>query len=149
MRDIAAEAKEEGNKIVVVWDRNLLPKNCIDSIDFAEEFTKNGTEITTIVAIWYWGQEEIARAVKALIENWVSLEEVTKERISDFLETAKYPPPDLIVRTGWHVRHSGFLLFQSPYAEYYFSEKNWPDFDEEELDRAIKNFSESERKFGK
>lgn len=149
MRDIATEAKEEGNKIVVVGDRTLLPKKCQESIDFAEELTKNETGITTIVAIGYGGQEEIVRAVKKLIQEWKNNDDITKESLKKYIESALYPPPDLIVRTWGHLRHSGFFLYQSPYAEYYFTEKNWPEFDESELDRAINSFQKSERKFGK
>lgn len=149
MRDIATEAKEEGNRIVVVWDRSLLPKKCLESIDFAEELTKNETWITTIVAIGYGGQEEIIRAVKKFLSEWWKEADISKENLKNYIESAAYPPPDLIVRTGGHIRHSGFLLYQSPYAQYYFTEKNWPEFDEWELDRAIENFQKSERKFGK
>lgn len=149
MIDIAEEAKEEGNKIIVVGDRSLLPRKCIESIVYAEELTKNETKITTLVAIGYGGQEEIVRAIKTIIAEGITSENTTKEVLWKYIETAKYPPPDLIVRTWGHIRHSGFFLYQSPYAEYYFSEKTWPDFDETELDRALNSFQKSERKFGK
>ena len=84
-----------------------------------------------------------------MIEQGIDTEEITKSTLEQYIETAKYPPPDLIVRTGGHIRHSGYFLFQSPYAEYYFSEKNWPEFDENDLDGAIKVFNNSHRKFGK
>lgn len=77
------------------------------------------------------------------------LSQIVAADIHVVLETGKYPPPDLIIRTGNHMRHSGFFLFQSPYAEYYFSQKNWPDFDAHELDIAIQDFSQRNRKFGK
>jgi undecaprenyl diphosphate synthase len=149
MLDIAKEAKEEWNKIVVVWDRSLLPKKCLDSIEYAEKTTKDGTWITTIVAIAYGGQEEIVRAIKKMVSEGIQENEITKDSLKTFIETAEYPPPDLIVRTGGHIRHSGFFLFQSPYAEYHFSEKNWPEFDECDLDSAIEWFQKSKRNFGK
>ncbi len=67
MRDIALEAKEEGNRIVVVGDRSLLPQKCLESIEYAEEYTKDGQDITTLVAIGYGGQDEIVRAIRQLV----------------------------------------------------------------------------------
>ena len=63
------------------------------------------------------------------------------------MDSGQFPPPDLIVRTGGHLRHSGYFLFQSPYAEYFFSEKNWPEFDESEFQKAYESFSKRTRKF--
>jgi undecaprenyl diphosphate synthase len=74
---------------------------------------------------------------------------VTRDDILASLETAEFPPPDMIIRTGGHMRHSGYFLFQSPYAEYGFSPLNWPDFDADELDRMIESYESRERKFGK
>ncbi len=149
MLDIAKEAKEEGNKIVVVGDRKLIPKKCLESIEYAETYTKDGTWITTIVAIAYGGQEEMVRAVKKIVSDGLSEDDISKDSLKKYVESAEYPPPDLIVRTGGHLRHSGFFLFQSPYAEYHFSPKNWPEFDEWDLDIAIEWFHNSKRNFGK
>jgi undecaprenyl diphosphate synthase len=105
--------------------------------------------MTVILAIGYGGQEEIARAVCALAKTGKDMTQVTREDIVSSLETARFPPPDMIVRTGGHMRHSGYFLFQSPYAEYYFSPLNWPEFDATELDRVIQSYDERVRKFGK
>lgn len=102
-----------------------------------------------VFAIGYGGQEEIARAVCTLAKTGKDMTQVTREDILSSLETSVFPPPDMIVRTGGHIRHSGYFLFQSPYAEYYFSAKNWPDFDETELDRVIESYEGRVRKFGK
>ena len=66
-----------------------------------------------------------------------------------YLDTWIYPPPDMIVRTGWDIRHSGFLLYQSDYSEYYFTEKKWPEFDGEELDKVVAQFEWYKRNFWK
>jgi undecaprenyl diphosphate synthase len=105
--------------------------------------------MTVILAIGYGGQEEIARAVCDLARTGKDMTQVIREDILSVLETSVFPPPDMIVRTGGHMRHSGYFLFQSPYAEYYFSEKNWPEFDEAELDRSLKSYEGRVRKFGK
>jgi undecaprenyl diphosphate synthase len=82
------------------------------------------------VAIAYGGQEEMVRAVKKIVSDKIEVDDISKDSLKKYVESAEYPPPDLIVRTGGHLRHSGFFLFQSPYAEYHFSPKNWPEFDE-------------------
>ncbi len=74
---------------------------------------------------------------------------VTREDILASLETSQFSLPDMIVRSGGHMRHSGYFLYQSPYAEYYFSPLNWPDFDADELDRALGSYESRMRKFGK
>ncbi len=102
-----------------------------------------------IFAIGYGGQEEIARAVVSLAKNGTDMTQITREDILASLETSQFAPPDMIVRTGGHVRHSGYFLYQSPYAEYYFSDLNWPDFDVDELDRALESYASRVRKFGK
>ncbi|GAB0174200.1 MAG: isoprenyl transferase [Candidatus Altimarinota bacterium] len=149
MRDIAREAKQEGNKIVVIGNRDLLPAACRESIDYAENLTQHEVGTTAIIALGYGGQDEIIRAVQKILENGIRPETLTKEVFQSFVESAQYPNPDLIVRTGGHQRHSGFLLFQSPYAEYYFSEKNWPEFSEDDLDVVLLSFQNRDRKFGK
>lgn len=72
---------------------------------------------------------------------------VKREDILGAIDTGKFPPVDLIVRTGGHIRHSGYFLFQSPYAEYYFSEKNWPAYDLVELKKTFESFETRTRKF--
>lgn len=74
---------------------------------------------------------------------------VTREDIFAHLETNIFPPPDLIIRTGGHIRHSGYFLFQSPYSEYFFSDRNWPDFSPYDLSLAIISYESRVRKFGK
>jgi len=100
-----------------------------------------------IFAIGYGGQEEITRAVQELARSGHDMAHIQREDILSVLDTGRFPAPDMIVRTGGHMRHSGYFLFQSPYAEYFFSEKNWPDFDEDELDRVIESYENRTRKF--
>jgi undecaprenyl diphosphate synthase len=115
----------------------------------AESMTAENTTMTAIIAIGYGWQEEIARAVTTLIREDPEQKTITSTDILTYLETSQFPPIDLIIRTGGHIRHSGFFLFQSPYAEYYFSEKNWPDFEKSDIEAAIADFNERQRKYGK
>ena len=146
---LITQANEKNVRLHFVGDRRLLREDCAAAIERAEIATENNTKMHAVFAIGYGGQEEIARAVCDLAKEGRDMQNITREDIFSCLETGKFPPVELIVRTGWHIRHSGFFLFQSPYAEYFFSEKNWPAFDEAELQKCFESFSERKRKFGK
>lgn len=146
---LITQSQEKNIRLFFVGDRRLLRRDCLAAIEKAERETENNTGMKAIFAIGYGGQEEIARAVSDLAKSGKDMTNVTREDIFSYLETGKYPPVDLIIRTGGHLRHSGYFLFQSPYAEYYFSEKNWPAFDLEELDKAFASFEKRVRKFWK
>lgn len=143
------KAQDNNIRLHFVGDRTLLRADCREIISEAEEVTKNNSAMNVIFALGYGGQEEIARAVQSLARSGADMTKVTREDIFAHLETGKFPPVDLIVRTGGHIRHSGYFLYQSPYAEYFFSSKNWPEFDREELDKCFASFAERKRKFGK
>ncbi len=136
-------------RLYFVWDRKLLRSDCLNAIVIAEKSTEKNTLMTAIFAIGYGGQEEIARAICDLARTGVDMTQVTPSDILTHLETSKFPPPDLIVRTGGHIRHSGYFLYQSPYSEYYFSPHNWPDFSSEDIDLALESYDMRVRKFGK
>ena len=105
--------------------------------------------MTAIIAIGYGGQEEILRARKLIQDSGKNPDTLSREEFTRFVESAQYPPPDIIVRTGGHKRHSGYLLWLSEYAEYYFSDRNWPDFDLLEFEKVLEQYASSKRKFGK
>ena len=136
-------------KIQVIGDIQKLPQKSQDILNTLVEKTKKNKTMTLTTALVYWGQDEIIRAVKKIIAEWVNPETLTEEEFRKYLDTSILPIPDVIVRTWWDLRHSGFILFDSVYAEYYFTEKKWPEFDEEELDKVISFFEESKRNFGK
>lgn len=145
---LVEQSNAKNVRLHFVGDRSLLRADCREALERAEISTADNTGMQAIFAIGYGGQEEIARAVRMLAQSGKNLETVTSEDIHSVIDTGKFPPPDMIVRTGGHMRHSGFFLFQSPYAEYFFSEKNWPEFDVDELDRVLVSFTERTRKFG-
>lgn len=149
IKKLVKESNKKNVRLYFVWDRSLLRKDCLDAIIAAEGATEKNTGMKCIFAIGYWWQEEIIRAVHALALTGKDMATVTLEELNLTLDTGKFPPPDMIVRTGWHMRHSGYFLFQSPYAEYFFSEKNWPDFDEGELEKVCESYESRIRKFGK
>ncbi|MER3544369.1 MAG: isoprenyl transferase [Chloroflexota bacterium] len=114
----------------------------------AIELTKNNDRLILNVAFNYGGRDEILQAVRRLIADGVRPEEVTEELFTQYLYTAGLPDPDLIIRTSGELRVSNFLIWQAAYAEYYATPVYWPDFDKEELRKALVEYSRRQRRFG-
>jgi undecaprenyl diphosphate synthase len=110
--------------------------------------TERCESMTLNLALNYSGRGEILRACRRLMEQGVKPGEVTEERFSAELFTAGQPDPDLVVRTSGEIRISNYLLWQSAYAEYYFTEVPWPDFDSAQLDLALEAYAKRQRRFG-
>ena len=139
----------ENLKFETIWDISKLPKESREILQKVKDKTKNNTWITLILALIYWGQDEIVRATKKIISSWLDPEKLDREEFRKFTDSWAFPKVDLIIRTGWDIRHSWFLLYDSEYSEYYFTDKKWPEFDEEELNKAINQYSSSKRNFWK
>lgn len=118
-------------------------------IRHALEVTKNNTRISLNVAFNYGGRAEILDAVRRVIADGVDPERLTEEIFSKYLYTEGLPDPDLIIRTGGEWRLSNFLIWQAAYAEYYTTPTYWPEFDEKELDKALFEYDQRERRFGR
>ncbi len=114
----------------------------------AIELTKDNDRIILNVAFNYGGRTEILDAVRRIVESGVDPDQVDEALFSQYLYTAGLPDPDLIIRTAGELRISNFLIWQSAYSEYYATPTYWPDFDEEELHRALLDYSRRERRFG-
>lgn len=132
-------------KLRVIGDRSLLSPSVIKAIDGAEAQSKDNCAHVLNIAINYGGRQEIVHAVKSLIEQ---NKEITTENISSQLYTASCGEPDLIIRTGGEIRLSNFLLYQGAYSELYFTNVLWPDFNEDEFQTAIDEYSKRNRRFG-
>ncbi|MFZ2488542.1 MAG: polyprenyl diphosphate synthase [Anaerolineae bacterium] len=115
----------------------------------ALEMTRHNSRIILNVAFNYGGRSEIINAVRRLIEDRIAPDQITEELFGQYLSTHGLPDPDLIIRTGGEYRLSNFLIWQAAYAEYYATPTYWPDFNEEELYRAIVVYNERDRRFGK
>ena len=143
----------EGVRMRAIGDLSRLPQQAQDSLAESIELTKDGAQITLILALSYSSRDEIRRASQRLAAEAVAgrlrPEEITEELISSYLDTAEYPGPDLVIRTGGEERISNYLLWQSAYSELYFSETYWPDFGQEALDEALAAYASRERRFGK
>lgn len=133
-------------RLKVIGSRDKLSDKLIKAIDQVEEKSKDNKGRNLLIAINYGGRQEIVYAVNELIKRG---EQITESNISSLLYTAEFGEPDLIIRTGGEKRLSNFLLFQGAYSEFYFTDVLWPDFNEDEFDKAIEEFGARERRFGK
>lgn len=140
----------ERNNIVfnVVGRVEDLPKNIQNIIANTIERTKQNTGLVLSLALSYGGRQEIIDAIKKIGASKKS-EIIDEEIVKNHLYCPEIPDPDLIIRTAGEYRLSNFLLWQSAYAELYVSKKNWPDFQEEDLMQALKDFENRNRTFGK
>ncbi len=141
--------KVDNLRFETIWDLTKLPEESQKNLTKVKNDTKNNTGIILTLALVYWGQDEIIRATKKILKDWLDPEKLTKENFREYLDTHFLPPIDLIIRTGWDMRHSGFMLYDSEYSEYYFTPKKWPEFDKKEFDKALDSFSWTKRNFGK
>lgn len=142
------ELVDNNIRFQVIGDKTKLSKEIQESIGQAEELTKNNDALNLYVAISYGGKDEITRAVQNIARQAVEAKDVTEDLISKNLDAKDMPDVDLVIRTSGEKRLSNFLIWQTAYSELYFSSKLWPDFDEEELIKAIDEFKTRKRNFG-
>ena len=146
------ETDKQNIRLKVLGDISGLSKGLQKSINKAIETTKNNTGLTLNIAFNYGGRPEIVRAMKNIAkevkENKIDIEDINEELISNNLYTAGQPDPDLLIRTSKELRTSNFLPWQLVYTEFYFPDKHWPEFGEEDLLEAIRVYQKRNRRFG-
>ena len=150
--DSLTDFREDDIKVNFIGDRSAFAKDIIDLINETEEVAKDRKGMQLNIAMNYGGRDEILTAVKALCaearDNGLDISSITEEDISRRLYTAGQPDPDLIIRTGGEHRLSNFMLYQAAYAEFYSTDTLWPDFDNDEFDKAVLEFNKRSRRFG-
>ena len=125
-----------------------LPQGLQLAMHRAVELTKNDTRMTLSLAFNYGGRVEIVDAVRRLVAEGIVPQNINEELFSNYLYTAGLPDVDLLIRTGDETRLSNFLLWQTAYSEYYFTNVLWPDFGKKDIDKALLSYSRRKRRFG-
>ncbi len=138
-----------GVKILIVGRRQGLDKNIIKVLDKAEAKTANNTRGTLALCFNYGGREEIVDVVKQAISKKLKEDQIDTETLEQLLYCPEIPTIDLLVRTSGEQRTSGFMLYRSAYAELYFEDKMWPEYTADDLDKALLEYSQRKRRFGK
>ena len=150
--DYTKRADSDNIKVQFIGNREQLSQRMLKSMDECAERTKNNTGTVFTIAINYGGRREIIEAVKNIAsdikEGNLQIEDINEELISENLNTKNIPDPDLLIRTSGEIRTSNFLPWQIVYSEFIFVQKNWPDFNENDLEESIEEFKRRNRKFG-
>ena len=145
--------KKNNIQFNVIGFRDNLPKKINAELDYAMSETKDNNGMKLFLALAYSGREELINCTKLIAEkvlnNELNINDITKNEFTKFLLTSNIPDPDLLIRTGSENRLSNFLLWQCAYTELYFSEKFWPDFEDKDLVKAIYDFQNRDRRYGK
>ncbi len=144
----AIELHQRGVRLRHLGHLERLPKQLKQAINWALKLTKNNNGMTLNLAFDYGGRLEILDAVRSIITKGISPQDVDEKLFSNYLYTAGLPDVDLVIRTGGELRISNFLLWQSAYSEYYFTEVLWPDFNAKEAEEALIAYSQRQRRFG-
>jgi len=139
---------ENGIRLLHLGRLDDLSPNLQQQVLDAIELTKDNDRMTVCIAFNYGGRAEILDAARRLMTNGLSPNEVDEGLFSSYLYTAAIPDPDLIIRTAGEMRLSNFLLWQGAYSEFYSTDVYWPDFDSEEIDRALLDYGQRKRRFG-
>ena len=146
------ELQKQGVRVKVMGDRAGFSEKVLSYIERIESETAAGERLTLILAFNYSSRSELTAAVRQIAtevaEGRLTTEQIDTQTIADHLLSAGVPDPDLMIRTSGECRLSNFLLWQSAYTELYFTEVLWPDFTEEEFDRAIESYTHRDRRYG-
>ncbi len=139
-------------RVKIIGERGRLASDIVDAIVNLEQKTKDNTGITFCIAINYGSRDEIIRGIKQVAkdvkEGIINPDEITEASFGNYLDTKDIPDPDLLIRTSGEERLSNFLMWQLAYTEFYFTDIAWPDFNKEELIKAIEKYSGRDRRYG-
>ena len=142
------ELRDQGVQLRHLGRLDRLKPGFREKVLRAIEFTKSNDRLVLNIAFNYGGRDEIVCAIQAMIRDGVPAEAVTDELVSQYLFTAGVSDPDMIIRTSGELRASNFLIWQGAYSEWYFPATYWPDFDRQELLRALQEYDQRDRRYG-
>lgn len=150
--DRKLENEEKGIQVNFIGSKKGIPKDILAMMKYSERITKEKTKVYLNIAVNYGSREEIVHSVKEIAEKVkkgkLKPDDITEDMISENLYTAGMPDPDLIIRPSGEQRLSNFLLWQSAYSEFWYSNVLWPDFSEDDLIKALRDFEKRNRRFG-
>ena len=148
IRKLIEVANNNNVLVKMIGDKSKFAADIIEGIDKLVDSTKNNTGMVFTFAVNYGSRDEIKRAISNIISDNIKAEYISEELISSYLDTAGTPDPDLLIRTSGEFRISNYLLWQIAYSEIYITDTLWPDFNKNELIKAIENYNHRERRFG-
>lgn len=148
LRTLALELVKRGARMRLLGEIDKFPKDIAETVSKVIEKSQKNEVITVTFALNYGGRDEILRGIKKIVEKGYKAKEITEELFSSVLDTAGMADPDLIIRTGGEKRLSGYLPWQSVYAELYFTDTLFPDFSVTEFDKALDDYMGRDRRFG-
>ena len=154
MKDCIKTSKKNNMRVRIIGDIAKLDVDLQESIKRLEEASKDNTGLKFQVALNYGGRDELLRAAKKLAKDYAAgmtaseLDAIGEEEFGNYLDTAGIPSPELLIRTSGEVRLSNYMLWQLAYAELYFTDVLWPDFNKKELQKAIEYYNKRDRRFG-
>jgi undecaprenyl diphosphate synthase len=126
-----------------------MEENLRKKVQRAVDVTRDNHRLVLCVAWNYGGRDEIVCAIRRMIQDGKQIDEIDEPLVNQYLFTAEIPDPDLVIRTSGEMRTSNFLTWQSAYSEWYFTPTLWPDFDKEELRKALEEYNQRDRRFGR
>ena len=142
------EMNENNVRIGAIGDIEKLPKKAYDELKKAMEITKDNTGVVFSLALNYGFRDDLSHAIKNMMKENINIEDINDKTVKKYLYTSYMPDPDLIIRTGGEIRLSNFMLYEASYSEFYFCDTLWPEFDEEQLCKAIYDYQQRDRRFG-
>ena len=153
MKTCLKTAEKNRMKVRVIGDKTRLDDDIRTRIEELEEASKNNDGLNFQIAINYGSRDEMVRAMRKMMKDCeagkITSDEVTEEVFESYLDTHGIPDPDLLIRTSGELRLSNYLLWQLAYTEFYFTDVPWPDFTKEELEKAIMQYNNRDRRYGK
>lgn len=152
MKRLLNIAKKNNVRVKMIGERSRFADDIIAGINRLEDETRENTGLTFVIAVNYGSRDEIVRAAQKMLkdcrEGHLSPETLNEQVFSSYLDTAGIPDPDLLIRTSGEQRLSNYLLWQLAYTEFYFTDVLWPDFNKDELVKAIEKYNQRDRRFG-
>ncbi len=142
------ELHENNVRIKTIGDITKLPEKPYTELLNAIEKTKDNTGVTLTLALNYGFRDDLAHAIKNIIASNIKEDDITNDTVKEYLYTSYMPDPDLIIRTSGEIRLSNFMMYEASYSEFYFCDTLWPDFDNNELCKAIYTYQQRDRRYG-